>query len=243
MSRQQTSIDLTALTDLTAIWRSRVVPPPVVQWDRVLCHLRTRRSQRSFLRSPSRRRFDFHQAEKMVGRVEVEKDVGAGWLSSQRQTDEPKMMEVKKMVEKMVENDEAEKMLQQEKVEQMVENDEAEKMLQKEKVEQMVENDEAEQMLQKEKVEQMVENDEAEKMLQKEKVEQMVVKMVQKMVETMVEKMVQKMVDKMVQKMVDKMVQKMVEKMVEKMKVDVVDESRWRRRLLREASKPADRWI
>ena len=89
MSRQQTSIDLTALTaltDLTAIWRSRVVPPPVVQWDRVLCHLRTRRSQRSFLRSPSRRRFDFHQAEKMVGRVEVEKDVGAGWLSSQRQT-------------------------------------------------------------------------------------------------------------------------------------------------------------
>ena len=81
MSRQQTSIDLTALTaltaltDLTAIWRSRVVPPPVVQWDRVLCHLRTRRSQRSFLRSRSRRRFDFHQAEKMVGRVEVEKDV------------------------------------------------------------------------------------------------------------------------------------------------------------------------
>ena len=106
-------------------------------------------------------------------------------------------MEVKKMVEKMVENDEPEKMLQNEKVEQMVENDEAEKMLQKEKVEQMVENDEAEKMLQKEKVEQMV----------------------------------------------VKMVQKMVEKMVEKMKVDVVDESRWRRRLLREASKPADRWI
>ena len=46
-----------------------------------------------------------------------------------------------------------------------------------------------------------------------------------------------------VKKMVEKMVEMMVEKMVEKMKVDVVDESRWRRRLLREASKPADRWI